>query len=78
MSMNIVTILRSKSANEFEQLLNRAPTYITDNNFLNLINNFQVSPIDNREARQTDTLLQQQFDTGSAQLKNQIEKWLSL
>jgi hypothetical protein len=76
--MNIVTILRSKSANEFEQLLNRAPTYITDNNFLNLINNFQVSPIDNREARQTDTLLQQQFDTGSAQLKNQIEKWLSL
>ncbi len=80
MSLNIVSTLRSKPAHEAARLIGLALQYITDNNFVNLLNQFDLNPnSNNRIAQQNDRRLEQQFSmfAGTPQLRNQVEKWLS-
>jgi hypothetical protein len=80
MSLNIVSSLRSKPAHEAARLIGIAPQYITNNNFVNLLNQYELNRnSDNRIAAQNDRRLEQQFSmfAGIPQLKNEIDKWLS-
>jgi hypothetical protein len=80
MSLNIVSALRRKPAHEAARLIGIAPQYITDNNFVNLLNQYELNPnSNNRIAEQNDMRLEQQFSmfAGIPQLRNQIDKWLS-
>jgi hypothetical protein len=80
MSLNIVSTLRSKPAHEAARLIGIAPQYITNNNFVNLLNQYELNRnSDNRIAAQNDRRLEQQFSmfAGIPQLKNEIDKWLS-
>ena len=80
MSLNIVSALRSKPAHEVARLIGIAPQYITNNNFVNLLNQYELNPnSNNRIAEQNDRRLEQQFSMFAAtpQLRNQIDKWLS-
>lgn len=80
MSLNIVSALRSKPAHEAARLIGIAPQYITNNNFVNLLNQYELNRhSDNRIAQQNDMRLEQQFSmfAGIPQLRNQIDKWLS-
>jgi hypothetical protein len=80
MSLNIVSTLRSKPAHEAARLIGVAPQYITDNNFVNLLNQYELNRnSNNRIAEQNDMRLEQQFSMFGAtpQLRNQIDKWLS-
>ena len=80
MSLNIVSTLRSKPAHEAARLIGIAPQYITDNNFVNLLNQYELNRnSNNRIAEQNDMRLEQQFSMFAAtpQLRNQIDKWLS-
>lgn len=80
MSLNIVSTLRNMPTHEATRLMGIAPQYITDANFINLLNQFELNRnSNNRIAEQNDRRLEQQFSmfAASAQLKNQVEKWLS-
>ena len=80
MSLNIVSTLRSKPAHEAARLIGIAPQYITNNNFVNLLNQYELNPnSNNRMAKNNDLRLEQQFSmfAGIPQLKNEIDKWLS-
>lgn len=80
MSLNIVSTLRSKPAHEAARLIGIAPNYITNNNFVNLLNQYELNPnSNNRIAQQNDRRLEQQFSmfAGIPSLKNEIDKWLS-
>jgi hypothetical protein len=80
MSLNIVSTLRSKPAHEAARLIGIATQYITDDNFINLLNQYELNRnSNNRIAEQNDRRLEQQFSMFAAtpQLRNQVEKWLS-
>lgn len=80
MSLNIVSTLRSKPAHEAARLIGLAPQYITDDNFVNLLNQYELNRhSDNRIAAQNDRRLEQQFSMFEAtpQLRNEVDKWLS-
>jgi hypothetical protein len=79
MSLNIVSTLRSKPVHEAARLIGIAPQYITDNNFINLLNQYDLNMNNNRSAKQNDMRLEHQFSmfAGIPQLKVQIDKWFS-
>jgi hypothetical protein len=74
MSLNVVSTLRSKSAADVARLINLAPQYVTDMSFVNLLNQYDLN------SRENDASLERQFNlyAGNPQVKNQIDKWLSL
>lgn len=80
MSLNIVSTLRSKPAHEAARLIGIASQYITDTNFINLLNQYELNRnSNNRIAQHNDIRLEQQFNMfyEIPQIRNQIDKWLS-
>lgn len=79
MSLNIVSTLRSKPAYEAARLIGIAPNYINDANFVNLLNQYELNPSNNRMAKQNDSRLEQQFSmfAGIPGIRNLIDKWFS-
>ena len=74
MSLNVVSTLRSKSAADAMRLINLAPQYVTDSSFVNLLNQYDLN------SQRNDRNLERQLNlyAGNPQVKNQIDKWLSL
>jgi hypothetical protein len=73
MSFSVIQTLRAKPAYEAARLIGSASTYITDSNFVNLLNQYDLN------SKKNDARLSQQFNmfTGVPGLKEQVTKWLS-
>lgn len=74
MSLNVVSTLRSKSAADAMRLINLLPQYVTDSSFVNLLNQYDLN------SQRNDRNLERQLNlyAGNPQVKNQIDKWISL
>lgn len=83
MSLNVVSSLRSMPAHEAARLIGCAHSHIKNDNFINLLNSFDINKKSNqREAKiqqQQDAMLAQQFNmfAGVPGLKEDVKKWLS-
>jgi hypothetical protein len=83
MSLNIVSTLRSMPSYEAARLIGCAPSYIKNDNFINLLNSFDINKKNNpKEANlqhQQDAMLSQQFNMFASipGLKEQVNTWLA-
>ncbi len=80
MTLNLVEQLRKRPAHEVARLIGCAPQYITDSNFINLLNQYNLNiNIKDKMAQRQDMLLSRQFDMfeNIPGLKEQVAKWLS-
>jgi hypothetical protein len=73
MSINVVQALRGKPSYEAARLIGNAPQFIKDNNFVNLLNQFDLNN------KKNDKLLINQFNMFASipGLKEQVTAWLS-
>ncbi len=82
MSLNVVNKLRGMPAHEAARLIGCAPSYVKNDNFINLLNSFDINKKTNpKEAKlqqQQDAMLASQFNmfAGVPGLKEQVQVWL--
>jgi hypothetical protein len=71
--MNVVQTLRQKPGYEAARLIGSAPQFIKDNNFINLLNQFDVNN------KKNDNNLINQFNmfAGVPGLREQVKNWLA-
>lgn len=86
MTLNIVQKLRELPVHDAARLIGCAPQYISDSNFINLLNQYNLN-IDkkdkndknNKKGAHNDAILAQQFNMFASipGLKEQVSRWLS-
>jgi hypothetical protein len=83
MSLNVISTLRGLPAHEAARLIGCAPTYVKNDNFVNLLNSFDINkksnPKEAKQQQQQDAMLANQFNmfAGVPGLKDQVQTWLS-
>ena len=78
MSLNVVQELRKCPAHEAARLIGIASQYITDSNFINLLNQYDLNKKKDQK-RDPDVVLIAQFNmfAGVPGLKEQVGSWLN-
>ena len=71
--MDVVRTLRANGVGEAARLIGSAPQYVTDTNFINLLNQYDFND------KKKDAGLNSQLSlfTGVPGLREQVKKWLS-
>jgi hypothetical protein len=77
MSLNVVQELRKRPVHEAARLIGIASQYITDSNFINLLNQYDLNKKKDQK-RDPDVTLVAQFNmfAGVPGIKTQVETWL--
>jgi hypothetical protein len=78
MNLNVVQELRKRPVHEAARLIGVAPKYITDSNFINLLNQYDLNKKKDQK-RDPDMTLIAQFNmfSGVPGLKEQVGSWLN-
>ena len=73
MSLNIIQTLRNKPGYEAARLIGIASQHITDSNFINMLNQFDL----NNKKKDANLINQLNMFAGVPGLKPQVDKWLA-
>jgi hypothetical protein len=75
--MDVASSLRGKGSGNAARLIGSAPNYITDTNFINLLNMYELNA--SKDTPRKDAMLNSQFGafSGIPGMKEQVRKWLS-